>query len=143
MGTVGRPAMTSFRHDELRRRRIHAGLTQTAAAELLGVSHWTYRQWEGGKHAPLAERLPQIAAVLDCDTHDLVATAKREDDLRHGGRTANHPSGGRPRNSFSFRLAAAPGQQTNHRDSHPPEYQSTTQISPLRYSHSGASTGTG
>ncbi len=82
MGTVGRPAMTSFRHDELRRRRIHAGLTQTAAAELLGVSHWTYRQWEGGKHAPLAERLPQIAAVLDCDTHDLVAPPQTLADYR-------------------------------------------------------------
>ena len=72
MGTVGRPAMTSFRHDELRRRRIHAGLTQEAAAELLGVSRWTYRHWEGGQHAPLAERLPDIAAALDCDPHDLV-----------------------------------------------------------------------
>ncbi len=72
MGTVGRPSMTAFRHDELRRRRIHAGLTQEAAAELLGVSRWTYRHWEGGQHAPLAERLPQIAAALDCDVADLV-----------------------------------------------------------------------
>ena len=73
MGSVGRPSMTAFRPDELKRRRIHAGLTQEAAAELLGVSRWTYRHWEGGQHAPLAQRLPGIAEMLDCDVVDLVS----------------------------------------------------------------------
>ena len=82
MGPVGRPSLTSFRPDELRRRRIHAGLTQEAAAELLGVSRWTYRHWEGGQHTPLAERLPEIAAVLDCDPHDLVDAPETLAELR-------------------------------------------------------------
>ncbi len=82
MGSMGRPSVDSFRPDELRRRRVHAGLTQEAAAGLLGVSRWTYRHWEGGQHTPLAERLPEIATVLGCDPHDLVDAPTTLADFR-------------------------------------------------------------
>lgn len=82
MGDVGRPSIASFRPDELRRRRVHAGLTQETAAERLGVSRWTYRHWEGGKHTPSAERLPQIAAAFGCDVADLVAAPVTLADYR-------------------------------------------------------------
>ena len=88
MGDVGHPTITSFRADELRRRRIHAGLTQQAAAKRMGVSAWTFRQWELGHHAPRAERLPVLAAVLSCDPSDLVAPPQTLADLRTlAGRT--------------------------------------------------------
>ncbi len=81
-GSVAHPTISSFNADELRRRRIRAGLTQLAAADELGVSAWTVRQWEAGNHTPRAERLPELARVLGCEPSDLVEAPTTLADYR-------------------------------------------------------------
>ena len=81
-GSVAHPTISSFNADELRRRRIRAGLTQLAAAEQLGVSAWTVQQWEAGNHTPRAERLPELARVLGCEPSDLVEAPSKLADYR-------------------------------------------------------------
>ncbi len=81
-GGVVHPTISSFKAGELRVRRIRAGLTQLAAAEQLGVSAWTVRQWEAGNHTPRAERLPELARVLGCEPSDLVEAPTNLADYR-------------------------------------------------------------
>jgi transcriptional regulator with XRE-family HTH domain len=41
--------------------RARAGLSQPGAADLFGVSVWTYRSWEHGRREPTADVLRAIA----------------------------------------------------------------------------------
>ena len=69
---MAKPTLTNFRADTLRKSRIRAGLSQEAVAKTVGVSAWTYRQWETGRATPLAGRLMRLAASVGGDVADLV-----------------------------------------------------------------------
>jgi transcriptional regulator with XRE-family HTH domain len=62
--------------DELKRRREALGMSQTELAAYLGVSYWTYRNWETGRRAPTRGN----AVLTD---HALILA---EDAHRNGGR---------------------------------------------------------
>lgn len=56
--------------------RIKAGLTQSAAAEALGVKASAVCQWEKGETFPSAKRLEKIAELYSCTVDCLL---KKED----------------------------------------------------------------
>ena len=53
---------------ELRERR---GLTGTELARMTGVTPPAVIGWENGSKTPTTDKLPTIAAVLECDVGDL------------------------------------------------------------------------
>ena len=79
---MAKPTLTNFRADALRESRIRAGLSQEAVAELVGVSSWTYRQWETGCATPLAGRLQRLADAVGGDVADLVGPPQTLADYR-------------------------------------------------------------
>ena len=79
---MAKPTLTNFRADALRESRIRAGLSQEAVAKLVGVSAWTYRQWETGRATPLAGRLMRLAASVGGDVADLVGAPHTLADYR-------------------------------------------------------------
>lgn len=56
---------------ELKTRREALGMSQTEMAAYLGVSYWTYRNWEQGKRQPrrLTSMLANQALLLAEDAH--------------------------------------------------------------------------
>ena len=79
---MAKPTLTNFRADALRELRIRKGLSQEAVAEQVGVSSWTYRQWETGRATPLAGRLSRLADVVGGKVADLVGTPHTLADYR-------------------------------------------------------------
>ena len=79
---MAKPTLTNFRADTLRELRVQAGLSQEAVAKLVGVSAWTYRQWETGRATPLAGRLMRLAASVGGDVADLVGVPHTLSDYR-------------------------------------------------------------
>lgn len=59
-------------HENLRRLRLQAGLTQSALAELLGVSDRAVSRWETGTAAPDISLLPRLAMLLDTSVDALL-----------------------------------------------------------------------
>ena len=51
----------------------HAGLSQGAVGERLGVAAAAVCQWETGKTYPDTRRLPEIAKLYGCTVDDLLA----------------------------------------------------------------------
>lgn len=58
-------------HNNLKRLREIANLTQTELAEILCVSQGVVSFWEIGRNMPEASKLPSIARVLGCTVDDL------------------------------------------------------------------------
>jgi len=56
--------------------RVNAGLTQTEAAEKIGVSQTTISNWETGKTSPKMSIVPTIAALYKIPVHDLLFVQK-------------------------------------------------------------------
>ena len=56
--------------------RVNAGLTQTEAAEKIGVSQITISNWETGKKSPKMSIVPTIAALYKIPVHDLLFVQK-------------------------------------------------------------------
>lgn len=54
--------------EKIRRQR---GITQTELARRLKVSQANISQWENGEAMPRADKLPEIAKVLNCSIEDL------------------------------------------------------------------------
>ena len=79
---MAKPTLTNFRADALREARIRAGVSQEAVAKLVGVSSWTYGQWETGRATPLAGRLMRLAASVGGDVADLVGPPQTLVDYR-------------------------------------------------------------
>jgi len=48
-------------------------ITQVQLAKLLKVRQSTVAMWENGKNKPRADKLPQLAKVLQCSIDDLFA----------------------------------------------------------------------
>ena len=60
--------MTRFRIRELREAR---GLSQHGLARRLGVTKMAVSRWESGAAMRTADKLPTIAALLECEVNDL------------------------------------------------------------------------
>ena len=56
--------------------RVNAGLTQSEAADKLGVSVTTVFNWENGKTSPKMSIVPTIAALYKIPVHDLLFVQK-------------------------------------------------------------------
>lgn len=56
--------------------RVNAGLTQTEAAEKIGVSQITISNWETGKTSPKMSIVPIIADLYKIPVHDLLFAQK-------------------------------------------------------------------
>lgn len=56
--------------------RMSANLTQLELADKLGVQRTTITMWETGEVMPRADKLPEIAKILNCSISDLFADSK-------------------------------------------------------------------
>ncbi len=79
---MAKPTLTNFRADTLRELRVQAALSQEAVAKMVGVSAWTYRQWETGGATPLAGRLKRLASAVGTDVADLLGPPQTLADYR-------------------------------------------------------------
>lgn len=79
---MAKPTLTNFRADTLRELRVQAALSQEAVAKMVGVSAWTYRQWETGDATPLAGRLKRLASAVGADVADLLGPPQTLADYR-------------------------------------------------------------
>ncbi len=57
--------------------REEAGISQQKLAEKVGATQQAVGQWEQGICMPRADKLPEIAKVLECDVSDLFKTKVR------------------------------------------------------------------
>ena len=55
----------------IKRIRGSKGLSQCEVANSLDVSQQAVAKWEAGEAMPRADKLPEIARVLDCEVSDL------------------------------------------------------------------------
>ena len=51
-------------HDNMKRARLNAGLTQTQVAEKVGITARQYQRYESGRSAPYIYDLPKICEAL-------------------------------------------------------------------------------
>ena len=54
--------------EKIRRQR---GITQVELARCLNVSQANISQWENGEAMPRADKLPELARILQCEISDL------------------------------------------------------------------------
>lgn len=59
--------------ENIKRFRKEQKLTQDAVAEACGVDRATISKWETGEFAPRVEKLPKLAAILNCSLDKLLA----------------------------------------------------------------------
>lgn len=51
--------------------RLRKGFTQEAFAEVLKTKRSTVAMWESGQSVPRADKLPELAKILDCTIDEL------------------------------------------------------------------------
>lgn len=74
----------------INRLRCESGMSQSALADKLGVSHQAVSQWERGETVPDVILLPEIATVFDTDVNELfgmsakIASCKKGNALSFG-----------------------------------------------------------
>lgn len=51
--------------------RKKSGYSQSQFAKLMNVDQTAISQWETGKNTPRADKLPKLAAALNCSIDDL------------------------------------------------------------------------
>lgn len=73
--------MSEVRLAGLRGKRIEAGLSMRGLAALVGVTGGAVAAWEVGRTIPSADRLPVLAAALDCSMEELF-TAPAEIEVK-------------------------------------------------------------
>ena len=56
----------------IERKRLAAGLTQTALADKVGVTPGTVSRWESGSSIPSPEMYPKLAEVLNIPAEEVV-----------------------------------------------------------------------
>lgn len=56
----------------MRAARINVGLTQEEASKQLGISENTLRNWESGKSAPRASKIPDICRLYKCSIENII-----------------------------------------------------------------------
>lgn len=63
----------------IRLRRIELKMSQQVLADALEVERSTVAKWETGKSSPTADKLPQLAKILNCTIDDLFKSDKEAD----------------------------------------------------------------
>ena len=58
--------------------RLRAGLTQQDVAEKWDVDRSSVAKWETGEAMPRADKLPQIAVLLNCTVDELLVDNKKD-----------------------------------------------------------------
>ena len=58
--------------------REKANLTQAQIAEALNIGQSTVSMWESGENLPRADKLPQLARLLNCTVDDLLGDGERD-----------------------------------------------------------------
>lgn len=58
--------------------RKKANLTQAQIAEALNIGQSTVSMWESGENLPRADKLPQLARLLNCTVDDLLGDGERD-----------------------------------------------------------------
>ncbi len=61
----------------LKQHRRKLDITQKELANLLGVDATSVTKWETGEALPRADKLPQLAQILDCKIDDLFDEEER------------------------------------------------------------------
>ena len=51
--------------DQIEKRRTELAMTQSKLAKLLGVDRSTVAKWEAGQSRPRADKLPELAQILE------------------------------------------------------------------------------
>ena len=59
-------------------------MTQSQLADACGVTQATIAQWEKGKCAPKAGKIPTLSRVLECDSEDLLRMAEEHENDKVG-----------------------------------------------------------
>ena len=65
-------------HENIKRLRKRAGLTQVQLAEHLDVGQNTVSMWETGCAKPSVGKLPQLARILGCRIDELYGEEEKE-----------------------------------------------------------------
>ena len=58
--------------------RKKANLTQAQIAEALNIGQSTVSMWESGENLPRADKLPQLARLLNCTVDALLGDGERD-----------------------------------------------------------------
>ena len=58
--------------------REKANLTQAQIAEALNIGQSTVSMWESGENLPRADKLPQLARLLNCTVDELLGDGERD-----------------------------------------------------------------
>lgn len=58
--------------------RKKANLTQVQIAEALNIGQSTVSMWESGENLPRADKLPQLARLLNCTVDELLGDGERD-----------------------------------------------------------------
>lgn len=60
--------------DQLKKARLHRGLTQQQVADMMGITNSTYCGYETGKRQPDVEKIKKLAKILHTSGDDLLET---------------------------------------------------------------------
>lgn len=70
------------------RRRAEMGLTQSQAAELIGITLGTYQKYEYGTAFPSPDTLDELAKTLKCRISDLLSSDAENDNSEEPDRAS-------------------------------------------------------
>lgn len=59
-------------------KRMSLNMTQDELAQKLNIQRSTVSMWETGEAMPRADKLPELARILQCDIADLFGDTDRE-----------------------------------------------------------------
>lgn len=62
----------------IKQHRMRAGLRQEDIAEKLGIDRSAVAKWEAGESLPRADKLPQLARLLNCTVDELLGDGERD-----------------------------------------------------------------
>lgn len=62
----------------VKQHRMRAGLRQEDIAEKLGIDRSAVAKWEAGENLPRADKLPQLARLLNCTVDELLGDGERD-----------------------------------------------------------------
>lgn len=75
-------------HEGLKRLRSKHGLTQAAIAGAVGVTRRTYQFYESGQKSIPSDVVSRLAAIYNCDIHELFTGTAHSDNLQVKAETA-------------------------------------------------------
>lgn len=66
--------------NKIKQKREAAGFTQNNIASMLSIDRSTIAKWESGEALPRADKLPQLAQILNCKIDDLFDEEERRNN---------------------------------------------------------------